>query len=81
LDFEIINIGSGRTIRLKELIGILVKVIKKKAAIKQLDMQPGDVPTTFADISKAKRLFGYNTKVTIEEGIRNFFGWYKKTIT
>jgi UDP-glucuronate 4-epimerase len=81
LDFETINIGSGRTIRLKELIGILEKVLKKKVSIKQLDIQPGDVPTTFADISKAKRLLGYNPKVNIEEGVRNFFEWYKKTIT
>ena len=80
-DFEIINVGSGKTIRLKELIGILEKVTNKKGVIKQLDMQPGDVPTTFADISKAKRLLGYNPKVTIEEGIRNFLVWYKKTVT
>jgi UDP-glucuronate 4-epimerase len=80
MDFEIINIGSGRTISLKELIGILEKVVKKKIPIKQLDMQLGDVPTTYADISKAKRLLDYNPKVAIEEGITRFFEWYKNEI-
>jgi len=79
-DFEIINIGSGRTISLKELIGVLEKVTKKKISIKQFDMQPGDVPTTYADISKARRLFGYSPRVTIEEGIRRFFEWYKNIL-
>lgn len=80
-DFEIINIGSGRTISLKELIRVLEKVTRKKISIKQLDMQLGDVPTTYADISKARRLFGYSPQVTIEEGIRRFFEWYKKYST
>jgi UDP-glucuronate 4-epimerase len=43
-------------------------------------MQLGDVPTTYADISKAKRLLGYSPRVTIEEGIRKFFRWYKNSI-
>jgi UDP-glucuronate 4-epimerase len=81
MDFEIINIGSGKTIRLKELIGILEKVTRKRISIKQLDMQVGDVPTTYADINKAKRLLDYNPKVSIEEGIRRFFEWYKNTST
>jgi UDP-glucuronate 4-epimerase len=78
--FEIINIGSGRTISLKELIHVLEKVTEKKIGVEQFDMQPGDVPTTYADISKARKLFGYNPRVTIEEGIRRFFEWYKKAV-
>lgn len=81
LDFEIINIGSGKTIRLKKLIVVLEEAMRKKAQIKQLDMQPGDVPATHADISKAKKLLNYTPKITIEEGIRKFFEWYKKTLT
>ncbi len=80
MDFEIINIGSGRTISLKELIGVLEKVTGKKVSIKQLDMQPGDVPTTYADIGKAKKLLGYNPKVPIKEGIKRFFEWYKTVL-
>ncbi|MEJ2567615.1 MAG: GDP-mannose 4,6-dehydratase [candidate division WOR-3 bacterium] len=80
MDFEIINIGSGRTISLKELIGFLEGVTDKSIKIKHLEEQPGDVPQTYADISKAKRLLGYNPQVTIEEGIRNFYNWYTQLI-
>ncbi len=80
-DFEIINIGSGITISLKELIRILEKVTRKKISIKQFNMQPGDLPTTYADISKARKLFGYSPRVTIKEGIKRFFEWYKNTYT
>ncbi len=78
-NFDIINIGSGRTITLKNMIDILEKVSGKKLKIKELDSQMGDVPTTFADISKAKRLLSYSPSVTIEEGIRRFFEWYKNS--
>ncbi len=80
-DFEIINIGSGRTISLKELIRVLEKVTGKRTKIRQLEEQPGDVPQTYADISKAKRLLAYSPKVTMEEGIRRFFEWYKNSFT
>jgi len=80
MDFEIINIGSGKTISLKELIEIIRKVTGKTIKISHIEEQPGDVPQTYADISKAKRLLGYNPKVTLEEGIKRFFEWYKNTL-
>jgi UDP-glucuronate 4-epimerase len=48
----------------------------KKAVIRELPDQPGDVPITSADISKAKRLLGYNPQVSIEEGVKRFVSWY-----
>ncbi|MEJ2355760.1 MAG: GDP-mannose 4,6-dehydratase, partial [candidate division WOR-3 bacterium] len=80
MDFEIINIGSGKTISLKALIEILERVTGKKIKTKQLEEQTGDVPQTYADISKAKRLLGYNPGVGIEEGIKNFYNWYTQLI-
>lgn len=74
-DYEIINLGSGNPISLTELIEIIEKVMGKKANIKKIPMQEGDVNTTFADISKAKKLLGYKPKVTIEEGIKKFVNW------
>jgi UDP-glucuronate 4-epimerase len=79
-NFEIINIGSGKTINLKNLIEILEKVTGKKVKIEQHDDQAGDVPRTYADISKAKRLLGYVPGVSIEEGIRKFVKWYKNEV-
>ncbi|MEA2036311.1 MAG: SDR family NAD(P)-dependent oxidoreductase [Nanoarchaeota archaeon] len=78
LDFEIINLGNSNTIQLKEFIEIIEKEAGKKAEINQLPMQKGDVPMTYADISKAKRLLGYDPKIKIQEGIRIFVEWYKK---
>jgi UDP-glucuronate 4-epimerase len=81
MDFEIINIGSGRTITLKELIKVLGKVSGADIKVKKIEAQTGDVPVTYADISKAKKLLNYKPQFTIEEGIRRFFEWYKKEHT
>ena len=76
-DFEIINLGNSETVELKYLISLIEKNLKKKAKIKQLPEQLGDVPITYADITKAKKLLNYKPKVKIEEGIEKFVRWYK----
>ena len=76
-DFEIINLGESRTVELKYLIMLIEKNLGKKAKIKIMNMQPGDVPITYADITKAKKLLNYNPKTNIEEGIKKFIEWYK----
>src|SRR5207237_7071683 len=70
--FEIINLGESRTVELREVVQLIEKAVGKKAQIRQLPIQAGDVPVTYADISKAKRLLGYNPQVTIEDGIERF---------
>lgn len=74
--YEIINLGSSSPVSLEEMIGVIAKALNVEPIIKQLPMQPGDVNTTFADISKAKSLLGYNPKVKFEDGIINFIKWY-----
>lgn len=74
--FEIINLGNHYTISLKELIEGIEKVTGKKAIIHQQPEQPGDVPKTFADIAKAKKLLGYNPQTQIQEGLKKFYDWY-----
>ena len=76
--FEIINLGDSNTVELKHFIRLIEENVGRKAKIKQLPMQKGDVPVTYADISKAKRLLGYEPKVKIEEGMKRFVEWYKK---
>ena len=61
-----------------ELIAAIEKVIGKKAIINQQPEQPGDVPRTFADISKAKRLLNYQPKTEFNDGLKNFYDWYLK---
>ena len=74
--YEILNIGNSSPISLKEMIETIAKALGKEAKIKQLPMQPGDVDRTYADIGKAKKLIGYEPKVSFEQGIKNFVKWY-----
>lgn len=74
--FEIINLGDSKTVTLKELVCIIEDILGKKAKLEYLPQQPGDVPITYADISKAKELLGYRPKVNIRDGIREFVKWY-----
>ncbi|KAL3816877.1 hypothetical protein ACHAXA_006953 [Cyclostephanos tholiformis] len=79
--YEIINLGKGSGTMLNEFILLVEKHVGKKANIKLMPAQPGDVPFTNADISKAKMLLGYSSKVSIEEGVRRTVLWFKNTST
>ena len=75
-DFEIVNLGNNYTVSLKELISAIETTTGKKAVIEQHPDQPGDVPKTFADISKGKRLFGYHPNTKLEDGLKKFYDWF-----
>lgn len=75
--FEIFNFGNSDTISLNDLIKNIEEVVGKKAIINNMPVQKGDVPITYADISKAKELIGYNPKTKLKEGISKFFSWYE----
>jgi UDP-glucuronate 4-epimerase len=77
--FEIFNLGESQTIRLDKLIGTIESALGKKAVIDRQPLQPGDVPITFADISKAQRMLGYNPRVKAEAGVPLFVDWFRKT--
>lgn len=76
--YEIINLGNSSPITLKEMIMIIGEVVGVTPNIKKLPMQPGDVDRTYADISKAKKLLGYNPKTSFKDGIIKFVEWYKE---
>ncbi len=76
--YEVINLGESRTVELRELIELLERELGRSAVIDRQPMQPGDVPQTFADITKARRLLGYDPQTPIEEGIRRFVEWYRR---
>jgi len=78
--FEIYNLGESQTTTLRELIDLIEDALGKKANLEWLESQPGDVSVTYADISKANRLLGYQPKVKMEEGIRRFVEWYQSQI-
>ncbi|HEV2806195.1 MAG TPA: GDP-mannose 4,6-dehydratase [Chthoniobacterales bacterium] len=74
--YDLFNLGESETIQLKELIAAIEKALGKKAKINQLPEQPGDVPLTCADISKARRLLGYNPTTKLGEGLPKFVDWF-----
>lgn len=76
--YEIINLGNNQPIKLSQLITLLERVLKKKATIRNLPDQPGDLPITFADISKAKRLLDYQPKTSILDGLQRFVNWFRE---
>lgn len=74
--FDIFNLGESETIELRELIARIEEVLGRKATIKQLPEQPGDVPLTCADISKARQLLGYNPTTPLSLGLPKFVDWF-----
>ncbi len=78
-DYEIFNLGESQTVELKYLIELIEQNLGKKAIIDRKPLQPGDVPQTFADISKSRELLNYNPQTKIEEGIRKFTEWFKES--
>ena len=79
LPFEIFNLGNSHPVRLAELIAQLEAATGKKALQQRLPNQPGDVPITWANIDKAKRLLGNSPRTSMEQGLRNFVAWYRAT--
>jgi len=76
--FQIFNLGESQTVTLSRLIEVLEGALGKKAVIDRQPPQPGDVPVTFADITKARAQLGYDPQVKIETGIRLFIDWFRK---
>ena len=79
-NYEVINLGESRTVELRELIALLEKELDAHAIIDRQPAQPGDVPQTFADISRARKLLGYNPQVQIEDGLRRFVDWFRRDL-
>jgi UDP-glucuronate 4-epimerase len=74
--FDIFNLGESDTTRLSELIHEISSALGKEARIRRMSDQPGDVPRTYADITKAKKLLGYRPTTIIRDGIPRFVEWY-----
>ncbi len=76
-DFEIFNLGESRTTETIQLVRLIEEALGKRADVEHLPVQSGDMPITFADIEKSKRVLGYDPKVEIEEGIPLFVDWFR----
>jgi len=75
--FEVFNLGNSHPVRLSQLLDSLERATGRRARREQKPPQPGDVPLTWADISKAQRLLNYQPKVSLDEGLKSFVDWYR----
>jgi UDP-glucuronate 4-epimerase len=74
--FQTINLGGSQPTELHRLIELLESALGKRATIEHKPVQPGDVPVTYADVSRAQQLLGYRPRVKIEDGILLFVEWF-----
>ncbi|MFM8458524.1 MAG: GDP-mannose 4,6-dehydratase [Chthoniobacterales bacterium] len=79
--YDVFNLGESETTTLSELIASIESALGKKAVIERKPDQPGDMPATWADISKARELLGYAPKTKISEGIPKFVDWFRSTVS
>ena len=77
---DVFNLGESQTTTLTDLIATIEASLGKKAVIQKMPDQPGDVPVTYADISKARTLLGYSPHTKIAEGIPKFAEWFRGTV-
>jgi UDP-glucuronate 4-epimerase len=74
--YDVFNLGNSHPITLAAMISTLESALRKRAIVEQLPAQAGDVPITYADISKARKLIGYNPSVPFAEGVSRFAAWF-----
>jgi UDP-glucuronate 4-epimerase len=77
--FDIFNLGESDTIQLKDLIAAIENALGKKAKVNRMPEQPGDMPLTCADISKARKLLGYNPTTRFSDGLPRFIEWFLRS--
>jgi UDP-glucuronate 4-epimerase len=76
--FDVFNLGNCHPVKLLELVQELERALDKRAVVERLPPQPGDVPVTWADISKARRRIAYEPRTTLSVGIERFVKWLRR---
>jgi UDP-glucuronate 4-epimerase len=80
LGFEVINLGRGQPVLLADFVRLIEELAGRKAKLIPAPMPDADVPSTCADVTKARRLLGYDPQVSVAEGVSRFWQWYEKAI-
>lgn len=78
-DYQIVNLGESRTVRLHEMVSVLAEELGIEPRLDHLPPQPGDVERTWADVTRARRLLGYEPSTDFRDGIRRFVAWFRTT--
>jgi len=79
--YRVYNLGESAAISLSDLVSLLEKACGRPAARRFRPPEPGDVPVTYADISRARAEFGYDPRVPIGAGVERFVEWYRRQET
>ena len=74
--YDVFNLGNSHPVKLADVVRTIEECLGKKAQIQRLPLQPGDVPITYADIDKARKVLGYSPATPFSEGIQNSVSWY-----
>jgi UDP-glucuronate 4-epimerase len=75
--YRLYNIGNSRPVKLMHLIKLIEEAVGKKALLRMLPMQPGDVPATFADVEDLAQAVDFAPRTSIEMGVQRFVRWYR----
>jgi UDP-glucuronate 4-epimerase len=78
LGYEVINLGRGQPVLLADFVRLFENLCGKHSNLEPAPMPPSDVPSTCADIGKAKRLLGYEPHISVEQGVTAFWQWYQR---
>lgn len=76
--YEVVNVGNNRTVSLREMVDTLERALGVDARVRRHPEQPGDVPQTWADVTKARRLLGVEPSTSFDEGVRRFAEWFRE---
>jgi len=76
--YEVFNLGNNTPENLMDFIQTLADALGVEPKMEMLPMQAGDVPITFADISKAQQKLGYQPETSMKTGLKSFVSWYRE---
>jgi len=79
-EYEIINLGYSKPVPMRDFVTIIEELVGREAAIVSHPLPPSELPITHADISKARRLLGYEPKTSLEEGLPRFVNWFRREV-
>jgi UDP-glucuronate 4-epimerase len=80
LGYEAINLGRGEPVRMADFVTLVEELVGKPARMTTPPAPPSEPPITYADVSKARRLLKYDPQISVDEGMRRFWEWYRAEI-
>jgi UDP-glucuronate 4-epimerase len=80
LGYEVVNLGRGEPVLLADFVHLIEELTGRQAHLRPAPMDEADIPYTYADVSKARQLLGYDPQVSVREGVTRFWQWYQRAV-